>query len=216
MILIHEPDVALTDFGLAVECALFAGWLHRGVSGSLSRAFVAFFAAVAAASLLGGISHGFMTDQSALPARLIWQSTLVAIGLGAFASCVIGARLSLSEKAAARVTAFAGALLALYLVVVLFVSQSYGVAITFYLPGAIFLLAAFAIAYRRRPAGFLVAGLAGVALSFVAAAVQQVGIGLHPHYFDHNALYHLIQAFAFVLIFQAARGLQRTVEPQIV
>jgi len=30
----------------------------------------------------------------------------------------------------------------------------------------------------------------------VAAAVQQARIALHPNYFNHNALYHLLQAIA--------------------
>lgn len=211
MLAIHEPDVALTDFALAIECVLFAAWLlrHGDSRGPLLAAFVAFFAAVAAASLLGGISHGFLTDQGTLAARLVWRSTLIAIGLGAFASWLIGARLSLSEKAAGRVTTLAGALLALYLVVVLFVAQSFVVAIIHYLPAAIFLVVAFSVAYRRKPAGFLLAGLWGVALTFVAAAVQQVGVDVHPRYFNHNALYHLVQAIAFVLVFYAARGLLR-------
>lgn len=218
MILIHEPDVALTDFALAIECVLFAGWLLRraDICGPLLSAFVAFFAAVAVASLLGGVSHGFLTDQSTLAAQFVWRGTLIAIGLAAFASWVIGARLSLSEKAAARVTTFAGTLLALYLVVVLFVAQSFVVAIMHYLPAAIFLMVAFSVAYRRKPAGFLLAGLWGVALTFLAAAIQQVGIDVHPRYFNHNALYHLIQAIAFALVFVAARRLVRAPSDQIV
>lgn len=215
MILIHEPDVALTDFALAIECVLFAGWLHRraDVRGPLLAAFMVFFAAVAAASLLGGISHGFLTDQTTLLAQIVWRGTLAAIGLGAWASWIIGARLALSEKAAARVAAFAGMLFALYLVVVLFVAQSFAVAIIHYLPAAVFLMAAFTVAYRRKPTGFLLAGLWGVALTFAAAAVQQAGIDVHPRYFNHNALYHLIQALAFVLIFIAARDLLRASAP---
>jgi hypothetical protein len=69
------------------------------------------------------------------------------------------------------------------------------------------LLFAFAHAWQRRRSDFLAAGIAGVALTFVAAAVQHGRIGLHPRYFNHNALYHLIQAFALLLIFLAARGL---------
>lgn len=30
----------------------------------------------------------------------------------------------------------------------------------------------------------------------IAAALQQLGAGLHPEYFNHNALYHAIQALA--------------------
>jgi hypothetical protein len=45
--------------------------------------------------------------------------------------------------------------------------------------------------------------------AFVAAGIQQGGIGLHPVYFNHNALYHLVQGIALALIFLAARGLLR-------
>jgi hypothetical protein len=41
-------------------------------------------------------------------------------------------------------------------------------------------------------------------LTLVAAAVQQARIALHPTYFNHNALYHLLQAIALFLIFRAA------------
>ncbi len=43
----------------------------------------------------------------------------------------------------------------------------------------------------------------------VAAGVQQLGIALHPVYFDHNALYHLIQAVAVLMLFLSARGIVR-------
>ncbi|MGH7254227.1 MAG: DUF6962 family protein, partial [Nitrospirales bacterium] len=40
-----------------------------------------------------------------------------------------------------------------------------------------------------------------------AAAVQVGQVALHPLYFDLNALYHLIQAVAFFLIYWGARHL---------
>jgi predicted Co/Zn/Cd cation transporter (cation efflux family) len=51
------------------------------------------------------------------------------------------------------------------------------------------------------------AGIWGLVLSFIAAAIQQIGIGLHPLYFNHNALYHLIQAIGLFLLFWTARRL---------
>jgi hypothetical protein len=204
-----EPDVALTDFGLAILSGGFAAWLALRASPAtpLRHAFVGFFAAVAVAALLGGITHGFLSDEQARLYRVVWLSTLIAIGAAALASWAIGARLMFAETTADRVTAFAALLFAAYIVAVIFVSQSFAVAIVHYLPAAAFLLVAFAYAWRRRRSDFLAAGIAGVALTFVAAAVQHGRIGLHPRYFNHNALYHLIQAFALLLIFLAARGL---------
>ena len=49
-----------------------------------------------------------------------------------------------------RVMVFAGLFFAAYVVVVLFVSRSFVVAVVHYLPATVFLMAAFALAYRRR------------------------------------------------------------------
>lgn len=44
-----------------------------------------------------------------------------------------------------------------------------------------------------------------LALTAIAAALQQLGVGLHPEYFNHNAFYHAIQAFALWLLYATAR-----------
>jgi hypothetical protein len=41
----------------------------------------------------------------------------------------------------------------------------------------------------------------------VAALVQRVGLAPHPVYFNHNALYHLLQGVALLLFYLAARRL---------
>jgi hypothetical protein len=206
-----EPDVALTDFGLALECAGFAAWLYRrGPDDALLRpSIIAFFAALGLAALLGGVAHGFLPDPQSPGYRFIWNSTLLAIGVAALAGWSLGARLLLSEVAARRLMAAAGAVFVGYVTVVLLVSQSFTVAVIHYLPAAAFLLASFILSYMQRRDRSLLTGSAGVGLSFVAAAVEQTKTGLHPVYFNHNALYHLIQAFALQLIFLAARGLLR-------
>ena len=38
-------------------------------------------------------------------------------------------------------------------------------------------------------------------MTFAAALVQRLKVAVHPEYFDHNALYHLIQGVAVLLIF---------------
>ncbi len=53
-------------------------------------------------------------------------------------------------------------------------------------------------ATRRRAAGWIVAGILA---SFVGAGVQMSGFALHRH-FNHNDLYHVIQAGALYLLFR--------------
>jgi hypothetical protein len=204
-----EPDVALTDFGLAIECAGLAGWLHlRSVPGGpLRSSFVIFFAAVGMAALLGGATHGFLSDTQSEIYEVIWTGTLLVIGVAAVSSWAIGGRLLFSASDAKRVLVVAMSLFAIYIATVLAISQSFAVAIVFYLPAAAFLLASFVLTYLRHYKNYLMAGIIGLALSFGAAAIQQSEISISSLGLSHNALYHLIQAAAFLLIFWAARGI---------
>jgi hypothetical protein len=204
-----EPDVALTDFGLAIECACMAAWLHWHAPPDrpLRRWFVIFFGASGFAALLGGITHGFLPDTQSTIYRVIWNATLLAIGIAGLSSWGIGARLLFSKTAAKQVLILAGSLFALYVLTVLLLSQSFAVAIVYYVPAAAFLLISFVLTYLRRPRNYLVAGIAGLPLSFAAAAIQQTETGIVSLGLNHNALYHLVQAAVFLLIFLAARGL---------
>jgi hypothetical protein len=207
-----EPDVALTDFALAAECAAMAAWLYwRGwARGPLRGWFVTFFAATGLGALLGGIAHGFFPSTESMLDRGIWSATLLSIGLAALAIGGIAAHLLFSERSAKRIVVVATALFAVYVAVVIGVSQAFVVAVAYYVPAAAFLLVAFVVAYLRRRRSSLLAGVAGVVLSFVAATVQVTEIGFAPLGLSHNALYHLIQAVALLMIFAAALDIART------
>jgi hypothetical protein len=45
-----------------------------------------------------------------------------------------------------------------------------------------------------------------------AAAAQQAKIGIHPVYFDHNSLYHVLQAIALFMVFLVARESSKSAE----
>lgn len=205
--MITEPDVALTDYGLAVECALFAHLLCRRHStrGPLRRWFALFFGATGAAALAGGTVHGFFLNETTVGSAILWPATLLAIGLAALAAWGIGARILFSKPVARWITLGAAAQLVVYGVVVFSVTQEFVAAVLDYLPAAVFLAIAFATAYMRSRERPVLVGLAGLALTFVAAVVQQGGLALHPVYFNHNALYHVIQAVALFMIFWGAR-----------
>jgi hypothetical protein len=92
-----------------------------------------------------------------------------------------------------------------YSAVVLSGQQGFVVAVINYLPAALFLLGAVLWARRRDPELRLGPAACGLVLTFVAAGIQRLGIGLHPQYFNHNALYHLVQALGLALIFLGCR-----------
>jgi hypothetical protein len=199
-----EPDVTLTDYGIALECGALA-WLVCRREGS-DGWFTWFFLATGTAALLGGTVHGFLSDKQSLWYVAAWDGTLLAIGLAALSGWAVGANMLFSPGPAARIVRAAATVYLFYTVVVIFVRNEFVVAILHYLPAAIFMLSAFVMAYRRSQRQVCLVGALGMILTFVAAGVQQAGIGLHPRYFNHNALYHLIQAVALVLIYRVARS----------
>jgi len=195
-----EPDVALTDYALAIQCALLAYLVRR-------REHALFFGSAAVASLAGGTVHGFFLDARTLGNAVLWRITLIAIGVTAASAWAIGARVLFLAPTARRITIAAAAAFAAYCVVTVFITQDFRAALVFYLPAVVFLLVALSVAFARaRELGTLVA-IAGLGLMFIAAAVQQARIALHPTYFNHNALYHLIQAVALWLLFLGLRRL---------
>ena len=204
-----EPDVALTDFALAAECALFAGWLQwrRGAWGPLRHWFSALFAALCVGALLGGITHGFFGSAQTDLARALWAATLVSIAVAALACWAIGAHLLAPGYAATRIVGAAAALWVVNVAAVLFVSPHFATAIAFYAPAVLFVLLGLVVAYVRTAKRALLPGIAGVLLSIVAAAVQQMQVAAFG--LSHNAPYHVVQAVGLLLMFATALALFR-------
>ncbi|MGE0704168.1 MAG: hypothetical protein AB7F99_12625 [Vicinamibacterales bacterium] len=205
-----EPDVTLSDYALFVECIVFAWLILRTGTTSLSmrRWTSLFFAFTAIAALLGGTVHGFFVENQTLPGRVLWKGSLLSIGAAALAAWGMGAHMRRDSPLARAVTRTAAIITALYSLVVIFVSDAFSVAIAGYLPAALFLLASFAsLSSDRTLRASSRLGIAGLLLTFAAAFVQQSRIALHSLYFNHNALYHLVQAVAVAMIFFSCRRL---------
>lgn len=205
-----EPDVTLTDYALALECGVFCvlalRWsLTDARPQRLRRWWVVFFASIGGSSLLGGTVHGFFNADDTRGFAILWPATILALGVTSTATWTVAAYVQLREPVRSWVRRAAIAQLVVYVFVVLFVTNHFFVAIAAYLPAVLFLLVAMWAAYRRTRARAVAYGVTGLALTFVAAAVQQLRIAIHPVYFNHNALYHVIQAGALLLIFVAAR-----------
>jgi hypothetical protein len=204
-----EPAVTLTDYGLFIECGTFAWLIARrpATLEALRRWIVAFFVFTAVAALCGGTVHGFFTADDGGTGRVLWKLSMLAIGATALAGWAIGARLLFARNRADRAVSIAAVLAGVYAGTILFVSDAFWVAVVGYLPGAALLFVAFLTAALRGHTSWARLGAWGLALSFLGAAVQQLRIGLHPVYFNHNALYHLVQAVALALVFSACRDL---------
>lgn len=198
-ILIHDPDVAFTDLGLAALGAWFAWRLGRTPG-------AAFMAGLASAAFWGAIFHGFFPAGIATRGGfVIWMA--VAFSILVTAATLIA--LSLEILAPRLPRALRGSVVivyaAVFALVVLLCDQSFGTILRFYGPAlALFLVVAVSRAASTRDTGWILM-VVGLLIAAGAALMQQMGVALHPVYFDHNALYHVVQGVALALLAQGFR-----------
>ena len=205
--MITEPDVTLTDYGLAIECAVFAYVLYRAErpTHALRTWLVVFFVMGSVAALAGGTVHGFFHGRSTVGGRLpLVLCTLLAIGGSALAAWAVGARFMTTQTLQRLIMSGAIVASVAYGFVVVRITSSFLVAVVNYLPALVFLTGTFVVLYARVRASEVLCGVAGLLLMFVAAGIQWGGVALHPVYFNHNALYHVVQGVALALFFKAA------------
>lgn len=207
-----EPDVTLTDYGLTVLCSWFAWDLsrQRTHSSQYRTLWTLFFGSLAVASLTGGTVHGFFLDRYMLGYRILWPTTLIAIGVTAANAWVLtGFCISKSVNRVQKWALFAAVVFLIYSIVVLFYSQRFIVVILNYVPAMAALLVASIREYTRTHATPFLVVAGGILVTFLAAAIQQAGIGIHPSHFNHNSTYHLVQALGLCILFTGAKGLTR-------
>jgi len=208
---IHEPGVVFTDLGLAILGAWFA-WRLASLSGQgpLGRAGVVLMAGLASAAFWGAIFHAFFPlDTATWPGFIAWIPVSLSIVVAAAALLDLGLRAlapRLHQRArrttvAVYATAFAA--------VVLLVDESFTGIVRFYVPALLLFLIAAAARAIRDGGGWTLLAL-GLAFSAGAAVLQQLEVALHPVYFDHNAVYHVVQAGALVLLYLGFRRVAET------
>ena len=201
-----EPAVTLTDYGLTLLCAVLAWRAGSTVRAELRPWAIGLFAGSGAAALFGGTAHGFFGDATTLGYRVLWPATILAVGTTGLAAWGLGARVGGISAGGRRLTRIVLAAFVAWVALVLAGQQAFVMAIVFYLPAVIYLTVRFARLYRRAPTPSRREALIGFGLTFAAAAIQQLQIPIHPVWFDHNALYHVVQAVAFVLLFRGISG----------
>lgn len=201
---IHEPATLVTDLLLAAIAGFLAHRLRRSgaPAGSPARAWSAVLALTALSAVVGGAYHGFAPDFGAGVADAWWVVTLWVVCLlaAAMATALLYELVPPAGRRPWRL-AIAGQF-AVFAALVL-VRPQFVVVIADY---GLALLAWTAAAVRLgRP--WRTPLLVAVGLSVAAAGVQQSGWSVSAH-FNHNDLYHLIQAGALFAFYRAARRMR--------
>lgn len=198
-----QIDVTLTDFLLAAECLVFAVLLTRRSAANVPAryALIIVFYSLAAAAAIGAVVHGFFYAGGPVEG-LLWLLTMAALGCVGCSAWILFAYGTFAPRAAQFIAIAAAVGLAIYIAVILFVSQDFAIAIADYLPANLAPAVMFLMRALRSRITAAWQGLIGVLLTFLAAGIQQSGIDLHPRYLNHNALYHLIQAVGLFLMYR--------------
>jgi hypothetical protein len=205
-ITIHDADVVFTDLGLALLGAWFAWRLWHQGNDWLSRSGSMVMAGLASAAFWGSLFHAFFPDDtSTTPGFVAWIPVALSILLAAATMLALALRL-LAPRLWARLGRTIVAAYALaFTGTVLLVDESFGSIVRFYGPALLLFLAGAGVQAIRTGsrAWRLIAG--GLLLSVVAALLQQAEVAFHPEYFDHNAVYHVVQSIALVILYLGFR-----------
>lgn len=190
-----EPLTAITDYLLAVCTAFWAVMLLRRDR----RLFALAFGATAIGALAGGTWHG------GLHSVVLWKTTLITIGIAAFA---LGAAVASAwMRPAARNATLALLLIQLaWYLVAISRSDDFQLVIADYASVMIAILIGSIIKWRDPAARWLIGG---IVVSFGAAAVQSSS--LHAGPLNHNDVYHLIEISGLYLLYRG--GAQLTSRP---
>jgi len=210
---LHEFDVAFTDFLLFVETAIFSTLLFRESAPHHPRLRTlagALFALLGASSLLGVVFHAFFPlKASSAGGHAVWMLTGISIALTTSAVWYINAVLTRYRKLGRLVEALVPVYFLAFAYALFFVDYTFRTMISFYAPAVVLLAIIAARTYARSRSREWLYLTLGTGLSFTAAAVQAMKIGVHPIYFNFNALYHLIQGVALAFLFVSFRLLLR-------
>jgi hypothetical protein len=204
-----QPYVALTDYGLSIECLTFLVFLVRLRSAPRLRFwFLALFLSVAVSSLIGGTVHGFFLDPSFIGERILWPLTMIGIGVTALSAIQIARSILWSEGKSAPADAAVYGAFCIYCGIVLFVNASFLIAILGYLPATFFLAWALMKRYLQTREGGLLTGCLGLIVILIASVIQQIKILDSSRYLNRNVLYHILQGVGLLMVFTTAQSLE--------
>jgi len=202
-----EGTTAATDAGLALMSWGGAYWLHRHTPPSFLRAsWLVMFGTFGIAALLGSIAHGF--PWSAAHLDLIWQPLYLSLGVAVAYFVVASVCANWGDSAARRARPLLILAAGLFYVLTRRTGGDFLVFVIYEGAGLLFALAVHAwLSHRGRVgAGWVTAGLLVSLLAGVVQAIDTISLRL-VWTFDHNGVYHLVQAVGLGLLLVGLRRL---------
>jgi hypothetical protein len=197
-----EPLTSATDVIVAAAGVTFAVRIFRDTSDKAARLVAGSLAAASAAALAGAAYH--MARSSAM-----WKVSAIPVGVASylFGLAIALAYFSTSGRRVAQVV-----LLIQFLVYVICValSDDFRIVIADYASVMVAILVVCLFHLSDGAAKWIAAG---VAISFIAAAVQLSSLRIGP--LNHNDIYHVIEVAGFYCWYRGAQRLQSTVSVSV-
>jgi len=204
MVTITEPVTMLTDYLITIFCTVFVILILGQTSNPAAYSLAGTLLVTGLGAFLGGSSHGFKENLSETTDARLWKSSTLTIGLGATLFFVSAVLSSLANQ------------FLIYLLIVIAVIEFLGYAYwmsshdDFYyvivnyaaLMVIVLILKLISWLVYDEPSSLWLIG--GVLVTFIASAFQALKIGIHPKYFNHNDVFHIIQLAGLFLVYQAA------------
>ena len=149
------------------------------------------FIGLALAAIAGGTWHGFTGALGHRPADVLWKATVYLIGIVDLLMLCGSLAAALPRRWQAPAMAAALAKFVVYAIVMIS-RDEFRFVLYDSIPAMLVILLVHAVpgSLRNEPGARFI--LAGLLVSFVAAAVQYFRLAPHPR-FNHNDLYHVIQ-----------------------
>jgi general stress protein CsbA len=168
------------------------------------RLWAAAFLATAAAALLGGTEHAVRPRLSPRAGYLFFVITYLAVGVAN--SLLLAGAARVAFRGGLRLAALALVGLRFAVFAAFMVAKPTFPQVILDMGVTIALLAGLALAGARRGEAWTPWLAGALAVSLLAAFVQATRLALHEH-FNHNDLFHVIQAAGLVLFARAAARL---------
>jgi hypothetical protein len=191
-----------------VETAVFAVLLWRQRPAKTARRVAALiFACLCASSVTGGSYHGFFSGGTESPVGwAVWITTMLILGVAAslawtFFFLLLGVGRGLRVLIVAVTAGFL-----VYAYVVVRIDHSFRVSAIASVPPVLAVLVLMLVRAVRDGHRNAALASAAIVLMLAAAVLQQLHVGLHPVWFNHNALYHLLEGIALAVLFVALRA----------
>jgi hypothetical protein len=200
---LYEPVTYLTNLVLAMCCFYWAHVLRTGRS-VRERAFVYFFFCMGVSMFLGGLSHllyGYFEYYTwRRPAWLFTGFAVFAAQMGVIEQANKNWHRNLTIMALLQLMAYSA--LIIFDCHFIWVKINATIGIT----GVVILSQAYLWLARREPhAGKMALGFS---LNILALPIHGLQLGLHPVYFNHNDVAHVLMILCFYLVFLGARPLR--------